>query len=217
MPADSPPVLILFARQPIAGAVKTRLLPALGAEGTARLARLMLHWTIDNALAAWPGPVRVAVWPPESVAWFREELSLPVLAQRGADLGARMLAALSDTIAEGAAAAVLGCDVPHVDGAELHRAAKLLEDGHNVVGPALDGGFYLLGLSRVPANLFDGIDWGTACVYRRLNENAARQGLVLHALLETRDIDTPEDLRRVAADFLPLAEFLGSANGAAHG
>lgn len=202
---ESRPVLSLFAREPVAGACKTRLVPALGAEGAARLAAAMLGWTADTARRHWPGPVRIAVWPPGSGARFASGLGLSTVDQRGHDLGERMHGALTEVAAPGA---VLGCDVPHVRGAVLARAGAVLSAGSNVVGPAEDGGFYLLGLVRPVPGLFDGIAWGGADVYARLAFNAARAGARFVELDTLRDIDTPSDLEAVAPGFAPLGRFL---------
>ena len=214
---EAAPVLNLFARRPVAGDVKTRLIPVLGASGAARLARCMINWTVSNALAHWPGPVRLAVWPPDSVDWFRMHTTVPVVAQRGKDLGERMLASLAESVSKGIPSAVMGCDVPHVDGTELARAAQLLGEGYAVTGPAADGGFFLIGLSVLPAGLFDDIEWGSADVYRRLLANAQRQAFRFTALEEVDDIDRPSDLERVAARYPPLAGLLESLNGEGHG
>lgn len=206
--AERGPVLNLFARDPVAGVAKTRLIPSLGPEGAARLAARMIELTVNTALSHWPGPVRLLLWPPESVARCALSARLPVSAQIGADLGERMAAALSLSPEGGAPTAVLGCDVPHVGGEMLANAAALLAAGHNVVGPAVDGGFYLLGLQRGVGELFESIDWGSGSVYRRLSANAARCGVRLEEIETLRDIDRPDDLAAVGRDYPPLREFL---------
>jgi uncharacterized protein len=128
-----------------------------------------------------------------------------------------MLSSLGESVSKGIPAAVLGCDVPHVAGAELTRAAQLLREGHAVAGPAADGGFYLIGLSVLPDGLFEGIEWGAADVYRRLLANARRQAVGFTALEEIHDIDRPRDLKRIASCYPPLAGLLESLNGAGHG
>ncbi|KAA3632743.1 MAG: DUF2064 domain-containing protein, partial [Proteobacteria bacterium] len=123
MRAEDEPVLILFAREPVPGGAKTRLAGELGADGAARLAARMIDWTIDNAVRHWPGPVRLAVWPPSSEPRLMAKVSLPVCAQRGENLGERMANAIADA---GGPAAVVGCDVPHLDGGVLPESARLL-------------------------------------------------------------------------------------------
>ncbi len=215
MTHDEPtPVLSLFTREPVAGACKTRLAPVLGDEGAARLAAEMLAWTVDVARRHWPGPVHIAAWPPGSGARFAFGFGLPVIDQRGDDLGARLLGVLSAT---GAPNAVMGCDVPHVDGAVLRQAGQRLSAGSHVVGPAEDGGFYLLGLAQPVPGLFDGIEWGGANVYERLAANAARAGAPFTELAALRDIDTPSDLAAVASRFAPLERFLAGHAGLARG
>ncbi len=214
MPADCPPVLTILARQPRPGSTKTRLVPALGGEGAARLASAMLGWTVEVARLHWPGPVRIATWPPAPPASFARGLGVPVVDQCGDELGERMLYALKES---GIPGAVMGSDVPHVDGVELARAAEMLVAGEDVVGPAYDGGFYFLGLQAVVPGLFDGIAWGGTDVYTRMQGNARRFGITFSELAPVRDIDTPADLARVAAHFPRLESFLSKHAGRVHG
>jgi rSAM/selenodomain-associated transferase 1 len=208
-PADADPVLAIFARRPAPGGAKTRLIPALGEARTALLAECLIDWTVSNVLDHWPGSACLFAWPPESVSYFQGRFDLAVYAQEGADLGARMLAAMGHGRAN--PCAVMGCDVPHASGEILRAAHGLLRDGRNVIGPASDGGFYLIGVSEpVPDRLFDGIEWGGAHVCARLFDNAGREGVEFDRLPVLRDLDGPEDLRPVAGAYPALAEFLRS-------
>lgn len=215
MRADSRPLLCLFAREPVAGSAKTRLIPALGAQAAARLAEAMIELTIDNARRYWPGPVQLMVWPPEARSRMMRRHDVPVVAQQGADLGARMMAALNR--ADGGPCAVVGCDVPHAGAQIFRRAAEQLVASQNVIGPACDGGFYLVGLAHPVQSLFDDIEWGTNEVLRRVYDNARELGLSLTELPTLRDIDTPEDLAAIARIHPPLSAWLEPLREAGYG
>ncbi len=88
----------------------------------------------------------------------------------------------------------MGCDVPQVNSNILSEVYRLLVDKMNVIGPASDGGFYLLGLNRVEQGIFDGIDWGKSRVLSRVRRNCKRLGITLTDTAELRDIDDWEDL-----------------------
>ncbi len=204
---DENPVLFLFAREPVEARAKTRLAPMLGAAGAARLARCMIGWSAANARANWPGPIRLALWPPQAADRFSDLPDIEMVGQRGADLGERMAAALASAPGP---AAVLGSDVPHLDGAVLRLAAQRLREGLNVIGPADDGGFYLVGLARPARHLFAGVNWSGVGVLGQVLENAARLNVSFELLPPARDIDTPGDLEAVARSFAPLADFLAA-------
>lgn len=211
MPVEQP-CLTLFAREAVPGAAKTRLAPRLGDDGAARLAGWMIRCTAEQATRHWPGPVRLACWPATARTRMAAEFALPVVAQRGAELGERMLGALAD-----GPGAVLGCDVPHLPGTVLAEAGRRLAAGQAVVGPALDGGFYLLGLPRPVPGLFDGIRFGGDDVHRRLRANAGAAGVDLVELPTLRDIDRPEDLDAVAEGFPALAAVIVGGREVTHG
>jgi len=181
-------MIIVFARAPVPGAAKTRLIPALGEWGAARLhARLARH-AVRTALASGCGPVEVHGTARHS---FFRSLKARFRLQRGRDLGERMHHALS----RNPGAILIGTDCPELTAADLRRAARLLRGGAEVViAPAEDGGYALIGARRVPAELFRGIAWGTSSVYeetvKRLKPHRWR------ALRMVWDVDRPQDLER---------------------
>jgi rSAM/selenodomain-associated transferase 1 len=182
-------MIIVFARAPVPGAAKTRLIPALGEWGAARLhARLVRH-AVRTALASGCGPVEVHGTARHS---FFRSLKARFRLQRGRDLGERMHHALS----RNPGAILIGTDCPALTAADLRRAARLLRGGAEVViAPAEDGGYALIGARRVPAELFRDIEWGTSSVYeetvKRLKAHRWR------ALRTVWDLDRPEDLERL--------------------
>lgn len=203
MPAERGPLpLLLFAKAPRAGEVKTRMRPHLTADAAAQLARKMLEDTVAGACAHWPGEVALCVRPRADAPVFAELAArhgIAVTVQTGADLGARMLNALSAGIARAGAAAVMGCDVPQCPAAVLAAAHALLVRGENPVGGCADGGFYLLGVRRAPAALFAGVEWSGAAVLATVRARAAAAGITLTDLPKLRDIDRPADLRWLAS------------------
>lgn len=184
-------MIIVFAKAPVPGSAKTRLIPALGEWGAARLhARLVRH-ALRIALAARCGPVELHGTRRHS---FFTKLGVPFRLQRGADLGERMYHALS----RNPGAIVIGTDCPELTAADLRRATRLLHGGCDaVLAPAEDGGYALIGLRRVSAEIFRNMAWGTSSVY---DETVKRLGRYRWRALRTVwDVDRPADLPRLSA------------------
>jgi len=182
-------MIIVFAKAPVPGAAKTRLIPALGEWGAARLhARLVRH-AVRTALASGCGPVEVHGTARHS---FFRSLRIRFRLQRGRDLGERMYRALS----RNPGAILIGTDCPELTAADLRRAARLLRGGAEVViAPAEDGGYALIGARHVPAELFRGIAWGGSSVYEETVQRLT--GYRWRALRRVWDVDRPEDLARL--------------------
>ncbi len=192
--------IIVFAKAPQPGRAKTRLIPALGAEGAANLARAMLLATVAEAQAAGVGPVELCVDPePTHPAW--PELQLPALiewsAQGDGDLGARMARAARRGLQQGLPVLLIGTDCPDLDAERLRQSVAALERADAVLVPTFDGGYALLGLRRFDASLFEDIPWSTASVadLTRARLDALGWRVELGPMLH--DIDTPEDLALV--------------------
>ena len=199
--------VVVFAKAPLPGYAKTRLIPALGAEGAARLARGLLEAALDAALDAGIGPVELCCAPDARQPAFadlarRAEASLT--GQGEGDLGERMARALARSLREHAAAIVIGTDAPGLDAAYLRGAADALATHDAVFGPALDGGYTLVGLRRPAPALFEGIDWSTPQVMAQTRARLARLGLRHAELAPLADIDEPADLRHLQAAWRPL-------------
>jgi rSAM/selenodomain-associated transferase 1 len=183
-------MIIVFAKAPVPGAAKTRLIPALGEWGAARLHTRLVRHTVRTALASGCGPVEVHGTARHS---FFRSLKIRFRLQRGRDLGERMYRALS----RNPGAILIGTDCPELTVADLRRAARLLRGGAEVVlAPAEDGGYALIGARRVPAEIFRDIAWGSSSVYdetvKRLKQHRWR------ALRTVWDVDRPEDLHRLS-------------------
>lgn len=183
-------MIIVFAKAPVPGQAKTRLIPRLGAWRAARLhARLTRH-AVRTALAAGCGPVELHGTARHS---FLSSLKVRFRLQQGRDLGERMYNALSKA---GRPAIVIGTDCPVLTPADLRRAARWLRGGCDaVLAPAEDGGYALIGLRRPRRNLFEGIAWGSPQVYADTVGKLA--GYRWRALRRVWDVDRPEDLERL--------------------
>ncbi|MFN5156747.1 MAG: TIGR04282 family arsenosugar biosynthesis glycosyltransferase [Betaproteobacteria bacterium] len=195
--------LIVFAKAPVAGLAKTRLIPALGAEGAAALAARLLRHTLAQGEAAGFGALELCATPdathPALVAAAREHGA--ALAEQGeGDLGARMQRALGRRLAAHARVLLIGTDAPALDAAGLHAHAAALGTHDAEVVPDLDGGYALVGLStHAPERLFTDIAWSTPRVMATTLERVAELGLRTALLAPLPDIDEPADLAHLPA------------------
>lgn len=193
---------VLLARAPAAPG-KTRLTATLSVDDAVALRRALLLDTYD-ALCAAGVDVTVAFTPNEARAEFQTLLTRSgsrFIPQRGADLGARMHAAMADAYARGADRVVLvGSDLPSLPPTHVSDAFRRLDTHEVVVGPSEDGGYYLIGLREPREELFAGIEWGSAHV---LAETLARVGNLRLSVAQIAlwfDVDTQADLLRLRAD-----------------
>jgi rSAM/selenodomain-associated transferase 1 len=190
-------VLALLTRAPSAGG-KTRLFRSLGIAPDPALLEALLLDTLDGAAA--PGVRRVVAVTPASACPGVDAIlgDVEVMAQGEGDLGARMRAAMAALFAGGASAvALIGSDLPHVSSALVAAAFDLVsrEPDTLVLGPAADGGYYLVAARRLP-NIFDGIEWGTDRVLAQTESAARRAGFHVKRVDVLTDVDTEVDLRR---------------------
>ena len=188
----------VFAKPPRAGEVKTRLSGALGRAGAATLAKgffadtwasvscrpwaHVLLATTDSEPPVLPGPTSTERW-----------------LQGSGDLGDRMESVLARALGLrlGDPVLALGCDSPDLPFDRLELAREALSSHDAVLGPAEDGGYYLLGLKRCPPGLLAGLPWSTAETCARTHERLVEAGLSVHRLEPWFDVDTPEDLSRL--------------------
>jgi rSAM/selenodomain-associated transferase 1 len=201
------PACIVMVKAPRAGAVKTRLVPPLSGEEAASLAASFARDTVAAARRVAPQVV-VAYAPDEGraalEALFGDE-GLLWLAQRGEDLGARLESAASRAFARGFGPVVLlGTDSPTLPASFVETALASLSAGESDValGPAEDGGYYLVGLRRFFPGLFRGVEWSTPLVYLQTARNAARASLRVLELPRWYDVDTHADLLRLRDEML---------------
>lgn len=191
--------LIIFTRYPEPGKTKTRLIPVLGKAGAANLHRLMAQRTIARALSLQKSR-RLSVeihHTGGSQQQMEDWLGTDLIYQNqiDGDLGARMTAAFQNSFDSGVdKVAIIGTDCPDLKAEILAQAFDELSDRDLVLGPAKDGGYYLIGLRRSIPELFDGINWGTSEVFASTRAIAQNLGLNIAVLPILADIDRPEDL-----------------------
>ncbi|MDB5742923.1 MAG: hypothetical protein JWR68_1238 [Polaromonas sp.] len=206
MPAQRPR-LVIFAKAPVAGSVKTRLAPALGAQGAAALARRMLDHTLRQALAADAGVVELCMSPPPGdPAWrtMAMELPEPVIrtAQAAGDLGQRMASAVHRiTAGHGQPVLLMGTDCPALTAARISEAARQLQAHDAVLVPVADGGYVLIGLKSPCPALFADMPWSTSAVAARTLQRMAALDLRVWRGPLLHDIDEPADLVHLPPGF----------------
>jgi rSAM/selenodomain-associated transferase 1 len=189
--------IILFAKAPVPGLVKTRLIPALGAEDAARLAAEMLARTIEAAFAAGAGPVELcADPPPDDPAWAGHlpGRRLHLSGQSEGGLGQRLARAARRAIDGGEAVLLIGTDCPGLTADRLRGAAAALASHDAVIHPTVDGGYALLGLRRFDPSLFERIEWSTARVAGQTLARLRALGWATWVGETLRDVDEPADL-----------------------
>ena len=200
--ADARCAVIVFAKAPVAGYAKTRLAPALGAAGAARLAERLLNDAVAQAVASAVGPVELCCAPDAShpaFAALAARFAIALTEQGDGDLGVRMGRAFDRAFGIGRTALLIGTDAPGLDAAYLRDAARCLRSHDAVFGPALDGGYTLVGLTRRVPELFEDIAWSTAQVMQQTRATLRRLGLAHAELAPLADIDEPGDLRHLPA------------------
>ena len=190
--------LLIFARVPALGRVKSRLAAGVGQPAALAIYHELLAIT---RTAAEDAEVSTTVWladtagPEPTTAEAREWAKMTTRCQADGDLGERMTAAFAAAFAAGASrVAIIGTDCPGLRADHLTQAFALLAEHDVVLGPATDGGYYLLGLRQPQPELFQNKEWSTATVLSDTVADARRLGRRVALLPELRDVDTAEDL-----------------------
>ena len=189
--------IVIFAKAPLPGRVKTRLIPALGEVGAARLAHRLLLDTAAEAVAANLSIPELCADPhPLDPDWEGLLPSEPLrfTTQGEGDLGERLARAAKRVILVGEHVLLIGADCPALDRRRLREAALRLQEHDAVLHPAADGGYALLGLRRFDPSLFEGIAWSTPSVAETTIARVAALGWSLHLGETLRDVDVPADL-----------------------
>lgn len=198
--------IVVLAKAPLPGLAKTRLIPALGAEGAAALAERLLAHAVATAAAAGLGPVLLHGTPELSHPAFQRlaaQHGVALRLQCAGDLGQRMQQALQQALDDGGPALLMGTDAPAITGALLAQAAAALQSHDAVFVPALDGGYALVGLRAPAPSLFSGMAWSTPQVMADTRARARAAGLRWAELPAVPDIDEPADLVHLPAGWLP--------------
>jgi len=206
-PADPGCRLIVFAKAPEPGKVKTRLIPALGAAGAADLHRHLVRHAIGVAAEAALGPVELWCAPDAQHPFFAEchrDFGVGLRSQGKGDLGERMLRAFQETLAHSPRAILVGSDIPALQAGHLRHADKALREGYDcVLGPAQDGGYVLIGLVRPDPGLFHRMRWGGPDVLAETRRRIARLQRRCRELPLLWDVDRPQDLKRIPKNVWP--------------
>lgn len=201
MRTGAEPALIVFARAPEPGRVKTRLAPLLGAGGAARLHARMVVKTLRTARAAGVGTIELHGAPRIGDAFFgdmRRRFGVALRSQGRGDVGERMRRAFKRALRRHPYVVLIGSDCPALRPADLRAALRALRAGADaVLSPAEDGGYPLIGLRRVSRRLFDGVAWGSGRVLAQTRRRLAGLGWRWKELRTLWDVDRPEDVRRL--------------------
>ncbi|MGH8622135.1 MAG: TIGR04282 family arsenosugar biosynthesis glycosyltransferase [Burkholderiales bacterium] len=198
---DAGTAVIVFARAPSPGTVKTRLIPLLGAEGAAALHARLVEKTLETAHAAAFPRIELHGTPGIDDPFLRScgaRFAAALVAQAGDDLGARMHSAFESALAARPRALLVGSDCPALTARHLRQADRALRDGADaVLVPCEDGGYALIGLTRADARLFDGIAWGGGTVMAGTRARLSELGWRWRELETLWDVDRPDDYARL--------------------
>ncbi|MBB4636748.1 TIGR04282 family arsenosugar biosynthesis glycosyltransferase [Longimicrobium terrae] len=189
--------MLVFVRAPELGRVKTRLAATIGHQAALRVYRRLAEHAVDAARGLPEAGIRVHHTPadaePAVRAWLGDGLTL--LPQAEGDLGVRMRDAFARAFADGhGRVVIIGSDLPEMSTELLRRAFAALEDADAVIGPARDGGYYLLGLTRPVTGVFDGIAWSTPEVFDATMDRLRAAGMEPVVLETLADVDEVDDL-----------------------
>ena len=197
-------ILVIVAKEPVPGKVKTRLLPHLTASQASELYRLFIHDMIDEMSLLSENTLAVAYAPKNAEKTFKKMLPHPIrlFPQQGADLGERLTNVFERMFDEGYEQVhIINSDSPDLPHRIIKRAIELLKEPRRsiVLGPCFDGGYYLVGLSRPIPELFVEIPWSTSLVLKKTIERAHHLGFRCDLLDPWYDIDTHDDILQFLA------------------
>ena len=189
--------LLLLTKAPDPGKVKTRLADFLGADAAADLYENLVHDCLEMCMSADLCPVEIWCSPSTGHDFFqhcRERYHTSLQQQGQGDIGQRMSHAIMSALHHAEHVVLIGADCPALNAEDLEMAFRVLQQGTDVVlGPAEDGGYYLIGMSSHHRCLFENIPWSTHKVLAATEKHLQEQGLSWYLLPVHRDIDTAED------------------------
>jgi rSAM/selenodomain-associated transferase 1 len=192
--------IIIMAKVPEPGKVKTRLQPFLSPERCAELATCFLGDTVEKAQTL-QKYIIVAFSPPEQRDFFNSFEGLNLVAQTGIGLGQRMFNAFQFAFQKGFEKVVMiGTDSPTFPPEFIENAFELLDKSDAVLGRTTDGGFYLIGLRKPDERIFAGVEWSSARTFEQTKRNLEKYGFTLNELPVWYDVDEPEDLENLKMD-----------------
>ena len=188
--------VVLFARDPVLGKVKTRLSPFLNDETILQLYTCFLHDSLDKIRQVENADLFIGISPSNQSGFFTgmPGSDMRIFVQEGKELGDKMRRAIQDRFAEGyERVVIIGSDSPSLPVSYIERA--LASDKDMVLGPSTDGGYYLIGMKGALTEVFEGVTWGTEKVLQETCDHLVQNGVPLELLPVWYDIDSPEDLK----------------------
>ena len=207
--------LVVMSKAPRPGESKTRLVPPLTPEEAAAFAEALLIDQLNHLTKLTGAEIFVAFTPQNAAAFFRALVpaGFSCFSQEGEDIGERMRQAFQHLLTRGFKRVLLiGSDLPPLPLATLHAAYASLSAGQDIVlGPTHDGGYYLVGMSRLVVDVFAGIHWSRPDVLARTLDKISRASLSYELLPVCQDIDTPEDLARLYKEQQAKASLMKSS------
>ncbi len=210
------PVLVLFAKKPVKGRVKTRLSPPLNTSQATQVAMMLIEQSVKRAYEYWPGKIELCLWPDledEFIQDLEGRYKINLAVQCEGDLGEKMYAAMNNKKVVNQVALIMGCDVPHCSKEIFLKAFIALETNKNVIGPTSDGGYYCIGVNHPQSLMFENVDWGSRLAFKQTLQSCKSGGIEFElSLPELRDLDTYDDLVVLSKQFSALRPFLISGS-----
>ena len=206
--------ILVMARAPVAGAAKTRLIPALGEAGAATLHGYLVERLLGELSEAAIAPITLCCTPDTAHPFFlhcRDHYGVSLQQQQGEDLGERLHHALGQALQQRRSALVIGCDIPQLGAEDIIAAFEALEQGSEAaVSPTADGGYALLAVRQPAVELFRDVEWGSDRVMAQTRQRLSDLGWSWQELREQWDVDRPEDLQQLCRLELPpqIAELI---------
>jgi len=197
----APVLVVVFAKAPQAGRVKTRLARTVGAAGAAHIHRQLVERTLATALESGCGDVELHGSPASHsvLRAIARRNGVALRSQTGGDIGQRMAHAFRTGLRMYRRVVLVGSDCPPLTASDVRDASRLLQGCDAVLAPAEDGGYPLIGLSRGSPRIFEGIAWSTPSVMQQTRQALAALGWRWRELRTLWDVDRPEDLPRLRA------------------
>jgi uncharacterized protein len=186
--------VVAFARAPIAGCAKTRLIPRLGPSGAADFQAALISDTLRKLRSLRRAAVPYLFFAGQRSSSFPLDKTCTVRRQRGADLGERLAHAFRLLLRRHTAVVIIGTDSPLLPARVLRQAIQEIRSCEAVLGPCPDGGYYLIGLRQFRSEILTGVRWGTAYAFRDTLRRLLHHNLCCSILPPVADVDRPRDL-----------------------
>jgi uncharacterized protein len=192
--------VVVFARAPVEGCAKTRLIPRLGPSGAANFQAALISDTLRKLRSLRRTATPYLFFAGKRSPSFPTNRTCTVMRQRGADLGERLSHAFRLLLRRHPAVVIIGTDSPLLPVRLLRQAIQELRTSEAVLGPSPDGGYYLIGLRRFRSGMLTGVRWGTAYAFRDTLRRLVHYNLCCSILPPVADVDRPRDLLQLQAE-----------------